>query len=261
MPGATEHVRAGERSQLRAWLRMVIVPGLEALGDPTGDPAILRAAAAAQARRLRAELEDAGSPENNASLDTAQRRASESERDWVRGHLHDTALQILEFIAGDGFGTGLTAAKIAHLAGGAARDLRRWLEMSQTERTQLVPELEQVTAEARTLDPGVRLVVGELGLQPTDEQVSALAGAVREAVTNARKHAHASQVIVRVGTDDGGHTAVTVTDDGVGFDPDRVHAGLGLSRSIFERMQRAGGHASLEHAPGGGTCVTLETHR
>jgi signal transduction histidine kinase len=258
-PGATQDVRARERSQLRAWLRMVIVAGLEELADPAGDPAALMAAAAVQARRLRAELEDAESPESRDSLRTAQPHASEDEREWVRGHLHDTALQILEFIAGDGFGTGLSATKIAHLAGGAARDLRGWLEASQPLCAQLVPELEQVAAEARTLDPNVRLVVGELGLAPTDEQVSALTGAVREALTNARKHAHASQVIVRVETGDGGHTAVTVTDDGVGFDPDRVRGGLGISRSIFGRMQHAGGHASLQRAPGGGTCVTLET--
>lgn len=258
-PSATQHVRAGELSQLGAWLRVVIVPGLEQLADPAGDPAVLKAAAAAQARRLRADLEDTDAPEDLESRDAAHGRTSEVEREWVRGHLHDTALQILEFIAGDGFGTGISAAKIAHLAGGVARDLRGWLDASEPRCAELVPELEQVTAEARTLGPGVQLVVGELGRQPTDEQVSALTGAVREAVTNARKHAHASQVIVRVGTGDGGHTAVTVTDDGVGFDPDRVRGGLGLSRSIFGRMQRAGGHASLERAPGGGTCVTLET--
>jgi anti-sigma regulatory factor (Ser/Thr protein kinase) len=253
----TERVRAGERCKLRAWLRMEIVPGLQELADPAGDPAVLKATAAAQAGRLRAELEDGGVPKDRERLDTAQRHASEDEREWIRGHLHDTALQILEFIAGDGFGTGLSAAKIAHLAGGAARDLLGWLESSQPRHAQLVPELEQVTAEA--LDPRVRLVVGELGPQPTDEQVAALTGAVREALTNARKHAHASQVTVWVGAGDGGHTAVTVTDDGDGFDPDRVRGGLGLAGSIFGRMQRAGGHASLGPAPGGGTCVTLAT--
>jgi anti-sigma regulatory factor (Ser/Thr protein kinase) len=254
-------VRAGEHSRLRGWLRMVIVPGLEQLADPACDPVDLMASAATQARRLRAELEDAGPADDLGALDGAPRRASEDEREWVRGHLHDTALQILEFIAGDGFGTGLSATKIAHLAGGAARDLRGWLDAVPPAGAQLVLELEQVTAEARSLDPGVRLVVGELGPQPTSEQVLALTGAVREAVTNARKHAHASQVIVRVGTGVDGSTAVTVTDDGVGLDPDfdLGGGGLGLSRSIFGRMRRAGGHASLQRAPGGGTCVTLRT--
>ncbi len=80
-------------------------------------------------------------------------------------------------------------------------------------------------------------------------------------MTNARKHARASQVIVRVAADEDGRTAVTVTDDGVGLDPELVGdaGGLGLPGSIFGRMRRAGGDAALDAAPGGGTRVTLVT--
>jgi anti-sigma regulatory factor (Ser/Thr protein kinase) len=249
---------------LRARLQSDVLPGLEQLDDPAGEPAALIALAGAQGRRLRAALERPEHPADLGWLDAGERRAREEDREWVRGHLHDTALQILEFIAGDGFGTGLTAQKIAHLAGGAARDLRRWLQMGhETARRQLVPELEVVTAQARALDPGVRLVVGEISREPTGEQVSALSGAVREAVTNARKHARASQVVVHVRSANDGSTAVTVTDDGIGFDPERAAggSGLGVPGSIVGRMQRAGGDATLQPAPGGGTCVTLVTAR
>ncbi len=248
--------------ELRDRLRSEILPGLERLDDPAGDPAELIALASAQGRRLRAALERPDQLGPSGRHDAGERRAHEEDREWVRGHLHDTALQILEFIAGDGFGTGLTAQKIAHLAGGAAWDLRRWIEGGDgAPRAQLVPELELLTAEARTLDPSVRLVVGELSGQPTVEQVSALSGAVREAMTNARKHACASEVVVHVHSAGGGATAVTVTDDGIGFDPEHAAggSGLGVPRSIFRRMQRVGGHASLDSAPGGGTCVTLVT--
>jgi signal transduction histidine kinase len=79
-------------------------------------------------------------------------------------------------------------------------------------------------------------------------------------MTNARKHARASQVVVRVESA-GGRTAVTITDDGVGFDARRAArgSGLGVARSIVGRMSRVGGHASLGAAPGGGTRVTLVT--
>jgi anti-sigma regulatory factor (Ser/Thr protein kinase) len=247
---------------LRARLRAVIVPGLEQLADPTRDAAELIALADTEGRRLRDELERPRSPVELVSGDAADWHAREEERAWVRGHLHDTALQILEFIAGDGFGTGLSSEKIANLAGGAARDLRRWIDAEEhPSPPQLVPELKRVTAEARGLDPGVRLVVGELGPPPGSEQVAALAGAVREAITNARKHAHASQVVVRVDSAAEGRTMVTVIDDGVGFDADRAAAGngLGVSGSIVERMRRAGGQASVAAVPGGGTCVTLVT--
>jgi anti-sigma regulatory factor (Ser/Thr protein kinase) len=257
--------RACERARMRGRLRAVIVPGLEELVDPDADPADLIALADVQARRLRGELEALGEDDDVVVLDPIAARAREEERDWVRGHLHDTALQILEFIAGDGFATGLSASKISSLAGGAARDLHRWID-SGDERdgdTQLLPELEQVTAEARSLDSRVELVVGRIGTPPTAEQVAALAGAVREAVTNARKHANASSVVVRVETSPDGCTSVTVTDDGVGIDPELVASatGLGVKGSIVGRMKRVGGHASLEDAPGGGTLVTLVTSR
>lgn len=252
-----------ERERLFARLRTVIIPGLEELVDPLAAPADLIALADRHSRRLRAELER---PEDSElfSPGSGDDPAAAEEREWVRGHLHDTALQILEFIAGDGFGTGLSAAHIARLAGGAARDLHRWLDAVDAElEAELVAELELVTAQARTLDPRVELVVGGLGTQPTGEQVEALTGAVREAVTNARKHAHASHVIVRVECDDDGRTSVTVTDDGVGIDLEQAQNGngLGVKGSIVGRMKRVGGHASLEDAPGGGTLVTLVTSR
>jgi anti-sigma regulatory factor (Ser/Thr protein kinase) len=257
--------RASERIRTRARLRAVIVPGLEELVDPDADPADLIALADVQGRRLRGELEALGEDDDVTTLDPVAAQARCEERDWVRGHLHDTALQILEFIAGDGFGTGLSADKISSLAGGAARDLRRWIESGDQEdcEAQLVPELEQVTAEARSLDSRVELVVGHIGTPPTSDQVAALAGAVREAVTNARKHAKATSVVVRVETDRDGRTAVTVTDDGVGIDPELMASatGLGVKGSIVGRMKRVGGHASLEGAPGGGTLVTLITSR
>jgi anti-sigma regulatory factor (Ser/Thr protein kinase) len=258
---AVEAWRASERAQLRARLRTIIVPGLEELVDPGAHPSDLIKLADLQARRLRAELEH-DDPRDRPGIENPIAHVRQEERELVRGHLHDTALQILEFIAGDGFGTGLSAAKIARLAGGAARDLHRWIEtIGEPVAVDLLPELELVANEARSLDSSVKLVVGDVGGSPTPEQVTAIVGAVREAVTNARKHANATNVVVRVETDSDGETAVTVTDDGVGIDPELVANGngLGVKGSIVGRMQRVGGTASLEDAPGGGTLVTLAT--
>ncbi len=259
--------RAIERQLLRDRLRATIVPGLEELVDPAATPAELIALADVQARHLRAELEHQAHRDSHDQLDlhlldAPVMRAREAEREWVRGHLHDTALQILEFIAGDGFGTGLTSAHIARLAGGAARDLHRFIDRTdEVGSTQLLPELERITAEARGFDSRVELIVNGIDAAPTGEQASALAGAVREAVTNARKHANASHVVVRVEQTADGSTAVTVTDDGVGIDPDQAENGhgLGVQGSIVGRMQRVGGQASLQCPPGGGTRVTLVT--
>ena len=251
--------RAAARERLLARVRTDVIPGLEQLVDPAAAPADLIALADCHSRRLRGELER---PDGSTALFDLDDAASAEEREWVRGHLHDTALQILEFIAGDGFGTGLTATKISSLAGGAARDLLRWVDSVATEvEAELVPLLELITRQARTLHARVELEIGAIGAAPSSEQVEALAGAVREAVNNARKHANASTVVVRVECDGDGRTAVTVTDDGSGIDLERVHSagGLGVKGSIVGRMQRIGGHASLKGAPGGGTQVKLVT--
>jgi anti-sigma regulatory factor (Ser/Thr protein kinase) len=257
--------RALERQRLLARVRTDVIPGLEELVDPAAAPADLIALADRHSRLLRSELERADDCNSLFGLPAVADRDCSEEREWLRGHLHDTALQILEFVAGDGFGTGLSATKIARLAGGAARDLHRWVDSVDTEvEPELLPELELITQQARTLDRHVELVVDDVGdLRPTSEQVEALAGAVREAVTNARKHANAENVIVRVECDSDGHTAVTVTDDGIGIDLEQAESGngLGVKGSIVGRMKRVGGHASLQDAPGGGTLVTLVTAR
>lgn len=260
----TADERALERQRLLERVRTDIIPGLEQLVDPAASPADLLAVADRQSRRLRTELERADDGNALFGLAGVGDPAFVEEREWVRGHLHDTALQILEFVAGDGFGTGLSAPKIAHLAGGAAQDLHRWVDsVDAPAAPELLPELELITERARSLDPRVELVVGEIGAPPTSDQVEALVGAVREAVTNARKHANASHVIVRVECDSDGRTAVTITDDGIGIDLDHAENGngLGVKGSIVDRMKRAGGHASLEDAPGGGTLVKLVTPR
>lgn len=263
-PSCAKEARALERARLRARMRAVVVPGLEELVDPGADPADLIAMACRHATSLRARLEDALSLHPAAGPDSAIRapveHVREEERTWIREHLHDTALQILEFIAGDGFGTGLSAAKISCLAGGAARDLRQWIDADdEPATTELLPQLQAVASEARRLSPNVELVAGPVREPPTGEQATALVGAVREALNNALKHAHASRVVVDVHSDAGGAAAITVTDDGIGTDPDRVACarGLGVRDSILGRMSRVGGHASLDSTPGGGTRVTL----
>jgi signal transduction histidine kinase len=84
---------------------------------------------------------------------------------------------------------------------------------------------------------------------------------VEEAVGNARKHAHASQIMIRLRTDDHLFSA-EVQDDGVGFDIEdaqgRREAGhLGLL-NIEERAALVGGRCSVQSQPGAGTLVRLD---
>ncbi len=78
----------------------------------------------------------------------------------------------------------------------------------------------------------------------------------QEALHNALRHAQASRIELRIRSEDGG-VALTVRDDGVGFDDGAVRSRrLGLT-TMAERARSAGGALAIEAAPGGGTTVRL----
>lgn len=253
-------VRRREREILLERVRGDVIAGLEQLVDPSADPAALIALADRHSMRLRRELER---PDGDALFGLDDPACAE-EREWVRCHLHDTALQILELVAGDGFGAGMTAPQIANLAGGAVHDLYGWIDrVEEAARSELLPALERILEQASMNGTRVEVLVDAISTPPSPEQVDALAGAFRETVNNIRKHAHATNVIVCVESRRDGRTAITVTDDGVGIDAEQAKRsdGLGVKGSIIGRMERVGGYASLRDAPGGGTEVTLVAPR
>jgi Rrf2 family protein len=93
---------------------------------------------------------------------------------------------------------------------------------------------------------------------------TALFRIAQEALTNVAKHAHASQVTVRleVGRK---NLRLIVADDGIGFDPGYVAEsgqgrGWGLL-SMSERAEAVGGHCLIEASPGVGTRVIVEIAR
>jgi signal transduction histidine kinase len=74
-----------------------------------------------------------------------------------------------------------------------------------------------------------------------------------EAIQNATKHASAATIGVEV--EAGPHElALTVTDDGAGFDPARAGVGTGLA-NIRDRVDSLGGTLEVTSAPGRGTRV------
>lgn len=96
------------------------------------------------------------------------------------------------------------------------------------------------TLPARTLPSGLR---------------HRLMMAVKEALNNALKHAHATEVGVRLELE-GARLVVTVVDNGRGFDLATVKRGNGLDHSE-RRMEEVGGTCVVESPPVGGTCVRL----
>jgi signal transduction histidine kinase len=79
---------------------------------------------------------------------------------------------------------------------------------------------------------------------------------VREALTNAVRHGHASRITITLTGPD--QRTLRISDNGVGFDPDAIgHAGRGFGLiSMRERAQGLGADFMIQSSPGAGT--TLE---
>jgi signal transduction histidine kinase len=104
----------------------------------------------------------------------------------------------------------------------------------------------QLISELDPADPA-----GDAG----NERAFAMLRIVHEALQNAVRHAGASKIVVRLSD-----TAVEVSDDGAGFDPDRAELRsrhLGLT-SMEERAREIGGHLTIGSAADQGTTVRVE---
>jgi signal transduction histidine kinase len=77
----------------------------------------------------------------------------------------------------------------------------------------------------------------------------------QEALANAARHSRARQVGVEL-VFSRNRVHLSVTDTGIGFDPARVKAGLGLA-GMQERVTRADGQISIAARPGRGVRVQL----
>jgi signal transduction histidine kinase len=101
-------------------------------------------------------------------------------------------------------------------------------------------------------------VADELDTEPSTQTRVILYRIAQEALTNARKHAHADEITVRLQERDGG-VWMEISDDGVGYTTEGSvvaepgHLGIAAMR---ERAEMAGGWCTLRSLPGAGT--TLE---
>jgi signal transduction histidine kinase len=197
--------------------------------------------------------------------------AAERERGrWAR-ELHDETLQ------------GLGALRVM-LASGLRRGSPEALEGAVAEATfQLDADIQNLRGLIAELRPAVLDEIGvEAAIQGLAERVSATAGLavetelslsdvnrgnggpgseldstiyrlVQEALTNVAKHSRAEHVRLSV-VEQNGAIEVSVSDDGVGFDPSARHGGFGLL-GMRERVAMVGGSFELTSAPGAGAAM------
>jgi glucose-6-phosphate-specific signal transduction histidine kinase len=248
-----ESAREHERTRLRRYLRVTTLQALENIAcspaeTEAGELIAMADDAATGLRTLAAKLADV---KGGTAVAELQRE--------VGAMVHDTALQALEYLACDGYGAELDADTIRKVASDAAVEMRgHLLRLGAPAPCELVSALEQVVSTAQRRGTVEVEMVIELDRSVYGAEAAALVGAVREALNNVHKHARASHVLVRCESSDAG-ARVVVSDDGVGVDLAHAVAGIGLRRSIVERMANSGGHAAVASAPGRGMLVTLTT--
>ena len=80
----------------------------------------------------------------------------------------------------------------------------------------------------------------------------------QESISNVIKYAQANNVIVQI-SQNGNTLALTVEDDGVGFDTSKVTYGLGL-KNIENRVRLINGKVDIHSAKGEGTTINVECY-
>lgn len=128
-------------------------------------------------------------------------------------------------------------------------------------------ELREDVAPTTGLDEKIQSLVARMGSaypskvelsvepMPGYESDDDLVLLLTEALSNALRHAHADHVTVEVREDqERGEIVLSVTDDGVGFDPKTVGGGMGLA-NMRARVLGLDGTLELGSKPGEGTAV------
>jgi signal transduction histidine kinase len=200
--------------------------------------------------------------------------AIEQERNRIARDLHDGPVQgmsaatlsleaaLLMIKAGDtDTGVDLLEKIRAEIAGeaDALRRLMSGLRPPVLEERGLMPALRELVERFEVDGSVVSIFEGNIR-RPVPRDAETLAyRVVQEALTNVRRHAHASSVTVHVDTDTG-QLRLEVEDDGVGFETNRTRDYLRSGRvglaSMRERVELANGTFTVRSSPGRGTAVT-----
>ena len=201
------------------------------------------------------DLDQARAEELRRSAQLSQER----ERGRTARVLHDRILQTMEALTRDGW---ITDAGVRARVAAESQWLRAYLRGDDRDPADdVVAALEEVVRHAVGSGLSVELNAGRLRSAPERagmpaEIVEALSGILREALTNVRKHAGVKHVVVRAECRSG-TVALSVLDQGRGFELGAPTTGLGIARSIVDGARTVGGQADIETAPGEGTLVSV----
>lgn len=215
---------------------------------------------------------------NSRLVDQVRALAVVEERNRLARELHDGVKQYL-------FSLGMTASAIRDRLDGLltaqegippelaemAREVEATALAAQREMTRLISDLRPVSLQEQGLAAALNdytLLFGArehllvyLDIQGDDRLLTpsvgeALYRVAQEALHNIAHHARATRVDMQLRCFSG-QVALSVRDNGKGFDTRRSNNGLGLA-NMQERMMAVGGRLSIESRPGVGTAILAE---
>jgi signal transduction histidine kinase len=189
--------------------------------------------------------------------------AQDEERRRLERNIHDGAQQQLVALT----------VKLRLLEQVSSRDPAKVAEMAtqlQAETTEALEDLRDLArgiypplladkglsaaleAQARKSTLPITVVAADLGRFPQDVE-AAIYFSCLEALQNVAKYAEASRVTIALARSNGG-LSFTITDDGVGFDPEASTYGSGL-QGIADRIDALDGTIEIGSSVGAGTTV------
>jgi len=262
-PGTKEPIRSELAVPMKVQQRVIGVLAMES--------AMVNAYTEMDAMMLQSLADQAAVAIENARLYAQTRQiAVLEERQRLARELHDSVTQALYGM------TLFTAATRDLLSAGDLTTasnhlcvLQETAQLALSEMRLLIfqlrsPALEEGLAaalqerlEAVEQRSGVKTTFHCTGIGCTDQRIDEeFYRIAQEALNNTLKHARAQQVTVHL-RQEREFVALEITDDGVGFDPSRSSAGLGL-RGMRERVAQLKGTLVITSRPGQGTTIGVE---
>lgn len=230
---------------------------------------------AAAGSRFALERSTARAEQARTSIDaaefTAQRIQARTDRLLEQEvKVHETALNTLTAIGRGGIPGEMSlqhrirvrADEAGRVLGSLARADSESPFPTEAERAPVsVSDLSESFEDLRIAGVDVH-VSGRLPDAVPQQVQSALLAAMREALSNTARHAHATRVRIRISSgtwrDGSLRVRVVVSDDGRGFIPGTGTSGFGIQRAIEGSLLSVGGQAEISSSPERGTRVEME---
>lgn len=187
-----------------------------------------------------------------SAADAARKRVAELEQEHSRAVVHD----LLTYLRLDRFAEADDRTRAMMIAQAQAKhdQMRSYVDGSGGTRN--VQERVNAVLRLHPSLPVRPIVAVDPGLQVPSDTLERLGHALDTALANVEQHAPGASVTVSVQADRD-HVAVTVHDDGPGFDHASQPAGFGIREILGRHLEEVGGRGEVHSVHGGGTRVRI----